>query len=911
MKRVEHHGERADRLWAFMLLVLLSAAPWGLALATPTEFSIAAGDAPDTLSDFGRQSGLQMLFEHRAVAGKRTHAIKGSFEPKAALSLLLSETGLMFEFVNDNTVAITSAARPTSALPASSNESAANGSEESAGPLASSSAAAESALPGRVAASDADALARRDRSQDTQYDGRLQEVVVTGTHMTGVSLPSPVIEIGREEIDRSGYTSVTDLMLSLPQNFGGGYNPGTSSQELSQINSRFSNNPGGASAPNLRGLGPGSTLTLVDGHRMASGLSGGGTDISSIPLDAVERIEVITDSASAIYGSDAVAGVVNVILKRDFQGAKTTLSYGLAPDGGGREKRISQLFGTSWQTGNAMIAYEHMQQSGVDARQRDFASTAALPNSLEPAIRVNAVTVAATQDIGAAISLFVDGLYVARDVNQLLYDPPYFPAPAEYPATLDKYAVSAGLNFKLPHDWKATVSGSLARSDTRQVNFFMTTPISDEEAQRQIGTMRNVEANANGAVASLPSGPVELAAGAGYRSEKFTEGFGDSPNTLQNEADGDRRVRYAFGELSLPLVEHSDRPWLRSLDVVASGRAEHYSDFGNKAVPKIGLVYEPAASLKLRTTWGRAFAAPNLNDIHAVQQLVFIDLPTTTAPVAGVPTLLKSGGNPELRPETAESWSLGADFTPTSLQGLRVSGTAFDIKYANRIAAIGNPYMALTDPLNAFFVTESPSLETAQRLYGSYTAREFYSEAVEPLNLGKIAAIVDTRLVNVASQTARGADLNINYAIGAVSKGVVLFLNGAYLDLSQRNTPQAPNNTLSGLAFYPPKFRFRSGATWRIGSWALTGTVNYLSRETNNQVVPNEDVASWTTMDASLRYAPELAGILRGLHLTLAVSNIFDRDPPYLTTQINGINFDSSNTTAMGRYVTLQLSKDW
>ncbi len=84
-------------------------------------------------------------------------------------------------------------------------------------------------------------------------------------------MASPTIEIGREEIDRSGYTSIADLMLSLPQNFGGGYNAATAVNN-STINSLYADNPTGASVPNLRGLGPGSTLTLIDGHRMAAGL---------------------------------------------------------------------------------------------------------------------------------------------------------------------------------------------------------------------------------------------------------------------------------------------------------------------------------------------------------------------------------------------------------------------------------------------------------------------------------------------------------------------------------------------------------------------------------------------------------------------------------------------------------------
>ena len=100
-----------------------------------------------------------------------------------------------------------------------------------------------------------------------------------------------------------------------------------------------------------------------------------------------------------------------------------------------------------------------------------------------------------------------------------------------------------------------------------------------------------------------------------------------------------------------------------------------------------------------------------------------------------------------------------------------------------------------------------------------------------------------------------------------------MFLNGTYLDLIEKDTPQAPDQTLSGLAFYPAKFLARGGATWKLNSWALTGTVNYLPGETNNQVTPVQKVGSWTTADVSLRYAPVLPGVFSGIHFSVAVLN--------------------------------------
>ena len=863
-------------------------------------FDVAAGPLDKALRDFAVQASRNISYEPSIVAGLQSPAIKGEFTVGDALSLLLKGTKLRAVNINKKTIRILE----------NTNSGARNAGEASHNhyPYDGDAARASQTEPG--SSDSANSTVGESNASEEKY---LEEIVVTGSHIRGESVASPVIELGREEIDRSGYTSVADLMLSLPQNFGGGYNAATTVTN-SQVNNRYADNPTGASVPNLRGLGPGSTLTLVDGHRMASGLTAGGADIASIPLDAIDRIEVLTDSASAIYGSDAVAGVVNVILKRNYDGAKTDLSYGLATDGGGTEKRVSQLFGTRWDGGDALLAYEHRQQDAVDARDRTFASSALEPNSLLPQTKSDSLTLSATQDLSATISAFVDGLYVARDADDLSFQQ-FFPAPVEAPSTLRKYDVTAGFKFNLMHDWKATVFGSAGKDATAENTVLLTAPTATPSAaERLVGTVRSLEANADGGIATLPSGIVRLAVGAGIRKEGFADALGFTADSLVNSVDAERNVRYAFGELSIPLARHSQRLGLNALDLVVSGRNERYSDFGEKTVPKVGLVYVPTSSIKLRSTWGQAFRAPNLDDAYGVQQLAILDLPNPASSTQSSPVLVRAGGNPNLQPETAESWSIGADYSAPELSGLQASATLFDIKYTNRISSIANAYTALTDPLNAFFVTASPSLGLVQSIYDSYPPREIFNSTSAPFNPGKIAAILDDRMVNVASQTARGADLSVNYKIGAGSSSGLLFANAAYLDLTQKNTPQAPEQTLSGLAFYPAKFRMRGGATWTLNAWALTGIVNYLPGETNNQVAPLQSVSSWTTVDATLRFAPVLPKLFSGMHFTLAVMNIFDRNPPYVqlpATVSQGFTYDSTNTNPLGRFVSLQMSKEW
>ena len=109
----------------------------------------------------------------------------------------------------------------------------------------------------------------------------------------------------------------------------------------------------------MRGLGPGTTLTLVNGERQpGGGILGAFTDISSIPSSAIERIEILSDGASALYGSDAIGGVVNIILRKDLEGAETRARFSTA-SGDADETQVAQLFGTRWSRGHALLGYQY------------------------------------------------------------------------------------------------------------------------------------------------------------------------------------------------------------------------------------------------------------------------------------------------------------------------------------------------------------------------------------------------------------------------------------------------------------------------------------------------------------------------------------------------------------------------
>lgn len=200
----------------------------------------------------------------------------------------------------------------------------------------------------------------------------LDAVVVTGTHIRGVEPVGNTVQvIAAEEIKASGKATVGDFMRELPANFAGGV--GNADNVQSGQDGAVSNaNLGGGQGVNLRGLGALSTLVLVNGRRVAaSGLYGDFVDISTLPLMAVERVEVLLDGASAVYGSDAVGGVVNIILKRRDEGASTTLRMGGTTAGGGAQTQLGQSWGSSWNGGGLLLGYEYHRQQSVKAADRD------------------------------------------------------------------------------------------------------------------------------------------------------------------------------------------------------------------------------------------------------------------------------------------------------------------------------------------------------------------------------------------------------------------------------------------------------------------------------------------------------------------------------------------------------------
>lgn len=835
--------------------------------ANTKAFDVPAGAAEQALKTFSTQAGIEVVFATQIVRGVRTPAVKGEFVPMDALSRLLAGTSLVAK------------------------------TDERTGAIVVSSGAFSDPNGQRVAptatTSDHPAEARGAKEAPLV----LESFVVTGSHIHGDFPPSsPVMKITQEDILNSGFTNVGDVIRSVPQNFSGGNNPQNFGSTPTLGNDNSDN---GGTSPNLRGLGSGTTLTLLNGHRLAADNTNGGSDISFIPLDAIEQIDVVTDGASAVYGSDAMAGVVNFVLKKDYNGAQTGVMVGNSTDGGGYERQLSQLAGTTWKNGGAVFNYTHDDQTAVYSDERNFTALASRPTNLLPGSQLNSYFLSAHQDISPCASGFMDVLYGVRSTSSVhtLYGVTLRSADS-----VEQYDLNAGFTLKLPKTWQLTTLVSsavnLATNDS-----FGRQPILNEDAKT-----KSIEENAEGPLLLLPAGEMRLALGAGYREEAFSYDETDFAD------DGRRKVKYAYGEFAVPVISPRQQLLVDRLDLNLSVRDDKYSDTGSKSAPKIGLVLAPVSGLSFRASWSKSFRAPPLFDKYApVSVLEIAGFSDPGSPTGLSQVLVPSGGNLSLKPESSTSKTIGCDYTPKFLPNFKVAVTYYRVNYTNRIDTLPNFLGVLGDPTYSAFVIRNPSSALQQSLIASATGG-LYNLTGGAFDFTKTAAVIKNIYTNIARQDIEGCDVLLDYRQDLGRQKLDFFANISYLDSRETITPISPEVALSGTAFHPSRTRVRGGATWSLGPVSTTGTVNFASGEVNMFAVSHPHVASWTTVDWQLAYAPDWKGLLAGWRAALSVRNVFDRDPPYViftASNFPSANYDANNASPIGRFWNVRLSKNW
>ena len=834
---------------ALVCSALLFASSPVLAESSSYKLKIPAESTAQALNDLSTQTGMQILFPFDVASRSTAPTLKGNYSIRDALSQLLTGSGLEVASETERTITLRAVAQPA---------------PQGAGEAPT-------------------------------------EVVVTGSHIRGGNPTSPVHTVTRADIDASGYGQIGDVMRSLPENFAGGQNPGVIAASATNGGNGNASN---ASTINLRGLGTDATLVLLNGHRLAADSAYQGADISSIPLGAVQRMEVVGDGASALYGADAVAGVVNIIMRKDYDGFQIGARIGGATQGGGAEQTYSVLGGLSRSRWHVLANYEYAHQDAITAGQRDFTSTASPVATLwQPQTR-NSAYLSAGYAFTDRMLLDFDGLVSDRktDLVQQFATASYVGYNSNYTPA---YSATATLKVGLTDDWNLKITAGAAGSRNRNAVSIPAYAYNRTSRYENYGEF--FEATADGTLFHLPTGDVKAAVGASYRQDGFQQNLPGSASYIHVS----RTVGSLYGEVLAPLVSPSaDRTGLEELELSLAARTENYSDFGSSTNPKVGLRYVPWQDVTLRASWGTSFKAPSFSQMYSASALYLYTASSAgySGPVTGATEILVYGGNKYLTPETSTSWTLGAEYVPHQVPGLKLSVTGFRIDYKDRVVQpVANLVAALSDPIYASFVDWNPFTDDQAALIAASDSFTNYAGAAYDPAL--VAAVVHDNYQNATAQTVSGIDLSYRQAFDVGAGTVSTFANATSLDLRQQTIPSLPEQTLSGTIFNAPKLKARGGISWSTHNLTATAIANFIDGETDTIAIPNRQVGSWTTVDATLAYV-----FPHRWNAVLSVSNLFDRDPPwaYAPSQAyQGVYYDSTNTSIVGRFVSLSLTKSW
>jgi iron complex outermembrane receptor protein len=422
------------------------------------------------------------------------------------------------------------------------------------------------------------------------------------------------------------------------------------------------------------------------------------------------------------------------------------------------------------------------------------------------------------------------------------------------------------------------------------------------------------DAKLDGTLFTLPGGDWKLAVGGQVRQESFeeinrVEASKDTPTTTLTGPDA-RRVLAAFGELRAPIVGPDNAvPGIERLELSVAGRVESYPTFGTAANPKLGLLWSPVTGVRVRATWGTSFRAPELTELFQ---------PTAIGPdilqkgATSEIVLLLSGGNRNLKPETATSWTAGIDLAPPQMPGMTLSATWFDIRFTNQIGVpvAQNLNNALNSPAYASFITAVDPTNAADLANVTALLAASTSPNAKLFPPSAYAFIVNAEDVNTGGLLERGLDLSGGYdlrlgpedRLALSAEGTLLF------DYVQQVTPNAVPNSLLNTGGEPVSLKGRVGAAWTHGPVQTTLSVNYVGGY--RDIVLDRSVASWTTADLQILWRPTTIRALEKTSLALNILNIADSRPPIYETPL-GTGYDPANANPLGRVVSLQLIKRW
>jgi iron complex outermembrane receptor protein len=867
-------------------------------------------------------------------------------------------------------------------------------------------------------------------AQETGAPETMRPVIITGSYIPTVDAnasPSPVKVLTAAEIQKIGVATVSDVLQRMPQNNSGMFN------ESLQGGNSFSR---GSSAVSLRGLGPNATLVLLNGRRLASygfaqNITDQFVDLNSIPLAAVERIEILKDGASALYGSDAIAGVVNIVLKREFTGTEVTARIGNVTRGDDMlEQSYSAAWGVLTEKGSALVVADWFSRNALFYRDRDFSksadqrarggvdlrSSSGNPGTIiltspwtapdgtvygtgryrvptSPAVpgRPTALEIVANPgvnrfDFNPWISAYPDttryGAFSAIDYQVLervkvfleasfrrvnyevtaaptpvFGDLDGFVVPASNPynpfgqdvtfryrlteagprideGETDAIRLLPGVKVDLGGDWTAEAAFLWSESRTLEVgkNFISAQALRDALNSTDPATALNVFGAGTGinspdvinslkvrtfrsgdstlwspdvrASGTLPidwgAGRVGLAVGGEYRqedvkdlSDPFSEG-GNIVSSGGTSGAGSRDAWAGYIEARIPLLgQDLSFPGVKEFEVQAAGRFEQYSDFGNTANPKVGARWKPLDQVVLRGTYAESFRAPSLVELFQGKSTSFDFLSDPARGENNLQYRIERGGNPNLDPEEAKSWTAGIAVEP--IKNLTLSVDWFHIKQTGKIEDL--------DPQD---ILNNEALFPGRVIRNPPTAQDI-AQGIP----GTIVKII-SGYENIAERKVEGLDFGIRYVYPTESWGeFTLDASASWLyRFDEVPKPGDPTIHYAG-AYNVPEWRGYGTLSWDYKAFTFSFTANYIGEyDQSNQIRYKYVDDLWTfDLQAGYSFKNMKYDLLNNVRLIVGVLNVTDEDPPFSDASGDVAGYDTAIHDPRGRFWYVQVSK--
>ena len=867
----------------------------------------------------------------------------------------------------------------------------------------------------------------------TETEPELVEVVVTGTQIRGVApTGSNVIALSSEDIVATGASNASQILAHIPEvttSFNATPSPG--SGPLTTISRPDIRNLNG----NVGGFGAGgnATLVLVDGHRIVgAGTSFETPDPDAIPAAMIERVEVVPDGGSSIYGSDAVGGVINFITKKKFDGVEIALRGGGAGSYHTLDGSISA--GQSWDSGSVFGSFSDVDHNAIYGHDVSYAvspraqsgacypgtvstnsggmtTTYAIPglvpgtssacdvasgSTIYPSEHRRSFFAGLNQDITSQLRFDLRAFYTDRrltsaedpngrnfiEVGQTITpaNPYYTPVPND-PGTqnvsfsfagvadtrsrteIEEWGVTPTLTYELESGWQIRLMGNYGRSTTTAYNLAinagpeaaaiagtnfataldpynvsLTNPgvlslILSRNYQDSSEELMNGRVIADGSLFRLPGGDLKLAVGAEINNTSVKRGA-DATLTEAEYSVNDysavltstshRTVSSGFGEFSIPVFGLDNAAvGVQALTLSLSGRYDHYSDFGSTTNPKIGLSYKPIQSITLHGNFGKSFTAPALIDTTTVGSLTNVLpfspflAPGAPAGSSGRPTIFILGGNPNLQPQTATTYSFGADFKPEFARGLDLSATYYHVLFKNQIAFTNFQSPDLYSGIYGSTVILNPTQAQAtaiaaqtQTLAGTPSIASLYSGATTPY------VLIDTRKANLGQLKVNGIDFSATYVL-PMSFGSLNFAASGTYGLKRDFAPSATASFVN--QFEEPgfsRFNFVGSVGASIGNVNTSFTLNHSSGYDINPAVVYDGggiipggtqphIDSFDTVDYFLAWDVHGEAMLSNLQLTLTVNNLLNEKPPFYGAS----DFGYGNGATLGRLIQVGFKK--